>query len=287
MHSPTILVTGASTGIGFACALRFDQLGWQVLAGVRRPEDGDRLRAAGSGRITPLVLEVTDADSIRAARDTVALMVGGRGLAALVNNAGIARIGPLEFVALDMMRSVHEVNVIGLLAVTQAFLPLIRVARGRIVNMSSISGRTVGPFVGPYAASKFAVEALSDALRLELAEWGISVSVVEPGMIRTPIWDKGEQEVLQQRRDYPPEAEALYGRMMDAFSRMIRPGIARAAPPELVADAVEHAVTAGEPKTRYLVGRDARIRLALTRMLPDRAMDSLLFSLLRRSRRGA
>jgi len=287
MHSPAILITGASTGIGYVCARRFAQLGWRVFAGVRRAEDGERLRAEGSGLIEPLWLEVTDPESIVRAREVVADAVGPSGLAALVNNAGVARVGPLEFVVLDLMRQIHEVNVIGLLAVTQAFLPLIRRARGRIINMSSISGRTVGPFVGPYAASKFAVEALSDGLRLELAEWGISVSVVEPGMIRTPIWEKGEDAAARQRREFPPEAEALYGRTMDAFGRLVRPGIARAAPPELVADAVEHAVTAGEPRTRYLVGRDAKIRLALSRLLPDRAMDSLVLAALRRFRREA
>jgi len=284
---PSILITGASTGIGLTCALRFDQLGWRVFAGVRRAEDADRLRDLGSPRVHPLRLDVTDATGIAAARDEIAAVVGDDGLAALVNNAGIAQIGPLEFVSLDAFRRVHEVNVVGLLAVTQAFLPLIRRARGRIVNMGSISGRTTSPFVGPYCAAKHAVEAVTDALRLELAEWGIEVAVVEPGMITTPIWDKGEQEVEAQRRAYPPEAERLYGPLMDAFSRMVRPAIARAGSPELVADAVEHAVTAGEPRTRYLVGHDARIRMALRTLLPDRVMDGLIFAALRRARRDS
>lgn len=280
---PAILITGASTGIGLTCALRFDQLGWRVFAGVRREADAARLRDLGSPSLQPIHLDVTDAGAIHAARDAVAEGLGDDGLAALVNNAGIAQIGPLEFVSLDALRAALEVNVVGLVAVTQAFLPLLRRARGRIVNMGSISGRTASPFIGPYCASKHAVEAVTDVMRLELASWGIQVSVVEPGMITTPIWEKGEREVEAQRRAYPADAERLYGPLMDAFSRMIRPAIARAASPELVADAVEHAVTAGEPRTRYLVGRDARIRLAIRALLPDRVMDGLIFAALRQA----
>lgn len=281
---PAILITGASTGIGLTCALRFDRLGWRVFAGVRREADAVRLRESGSGRLVPVLLDVTDQASIAAAVAVVADAVGPAGLAALVNNAGIAEAGPLEFLPLETLRRMHEVNVVGLLAVTQACLPLIRRARGRIVNMGSISGRTASPFVGPYCASKHAVEALTDVLRLELDEWGIQVAVIEPGMIETPIWEKGEAAARAQRQQLSAEAEALYGSAMDAFQRMIRPAIARAGSPEQVADAVEHAVTAGEPRTRYLVGRDARLRLMLRRLLPDRAMDGLVLSLLRRAR---
>jgi len=281
---PAILITGASTGIGLTCALRFDRLGWQVFAGVRREADAARLRELASARLVPVRLDVTDPASIGDSVGVVTAAVGSAGLAGLVNNAGIAEAGPLEFLPLETLRRMHEVNVVGLLAVTQAFLPLLRKARGRIVNMGSISGRTASPFVGPYCASKHAVEALTDVLRLELDPWGIQVAVIEPGMIETPIWEKGEAAARAQREQLPAGAEALYGATMDAFQRMIRPAIARAGSPEQVADAVEHAVTAAEPKTRYLVGRDARFRLALRRLLPDRAMDGLVLSLLRRAR---
>lgn len=277
-----ILVTGASTGIGRACALRFDRLGWRVFAGVRRAEDAAQF-GGGSGRIEPLRLDVTDPAAIATARDAVAAHVGTRGLDALVNNAGVAVVGPLEFVALADLRRVLDVNVVGQVAVTQAFLPLLRRARGRIVNMGSISGRVASPFVGPYAMSKFALEGLTDALRVELAPFGIQVALVEPGMIATPIWEKGEREALERRQAYPAEAEALYGRALEQFARLIRPAIARAAPVELVADAVQDAVLSPTPKTRYLIGRDARLRLLLRRLLPDRLMDRLMLAAMRRA----
>ncbi|MFN2317181.1 MAG: SDR family oxidoreductase [Gemmatimonadales bacterium] len=280
---PSILITGASTGIGLACAQRFDQRGWRVFAGVRRDEDAARLRELGSARLEPVLLDVTDAASVAAARDQVAAAVGEDGLGALVNNAGVAVIGPLEFVDLDDLRQLFDVNLIGLLGVTQQCLPLLRRARGRIVNIGSISGRIASPFVGPYSASKFALEALTDALRMEVAHFGIEVSVVEPGMIATPIWDKGEREAEARRAAFPPEAQELYGWLMEAFSRMVRPAIARAAPADLVAEAVEHAVTSSEPKTRYVVGKDARLRLFLKAVLSDRAMDRLVRAALSRS----
>jgi NAD(P)-dependent dehydrogenase (short-subunit alcohol dehydrogenase family) len=187
---PAVLVTGASTGIGQACASRLVREGCRVFAGVRRAEDGERLSAAEPERLQWLLLDVTDAAQIAAAAEAVSRQVGEHGLAGLVNNAGIAIGGPLEFVTPDALRRQFEVNVIGLHAVTAAFLPLLRRGNGRIVHMGSISGRIASPFIGPYTASKHAVEGLTDSLRLELAPEGIHVSVIEPGQVRTPIWDK-------------------------------------------------------------------------------------------------
>lgn len=277
------LVTGASTGIGLACAQRLDRLGWTVWAGVRRAEDAERVAALGSGRIVPLLLDVTVPAAIAAARDTIAAARGEAGLDALVNNAGIAIAGPLEYLPVEDFRRVQEVNVVSVVAVTQAFLPLIRRAAGRIINIGSISGRMTNPFIGAYAASKHAIEAVSDALRIELAPSGIRVALIEPGVITTPIWDKGRAHADALRAELPPEGEARYGAMMRAFGRIIDKATARGGSPELVADAVEHAILSPEPRTRYLVGGDARVRLFLRRVLPDRALDALILRVVRRA----
>ena len=185
-----VVITGASTGIGRVCAFHMDKLGFRVFAGIRNESDGRSLIEGSAGRITPLLIEVTDSVSALAAADRVAGAVGSAGLSGLVNNAGIVVAGPLEFLPLSELRKQFEVNVLGQIAVTQAFLPLLRQARGRIVNMSSIAGRVAFPYIGPYSASKYALEAISDALRIELLPWGISVSVIEPGDVATPIWKK-------------------------------------------------------------------------------------------------
>ncbi len=273
MHA--VLVTGASTGIGEACALRFDRAGYRVFAGVRRPEDADRLRAEASPRLAPVFIDVTDAASIEGARAAVWRQLDGVGLNALVNNAGIAVAGPLEELPIEAIRRQFDVNVIGQLAVMQAFLPLIRQATGRVVFMGSISGRMATPFLGPYCASKFAVEAIVDALRLELLPWGIRVAVIEPGSIATPIWSKsdGEAEALRLRsRAGDADYTAALGAIREAAAAAGR----RGAPASLVADAVFHAVTSPSPRTRYLVGRDARINGFLARFIPDRVRDRLI-----------
>ncbi len=175
----TVLITGASTGIGEACALWLQDRGYRVFAGVRKSTDAEALQQKSKGHLTPVLLDVADEASIREAVQFV--LTQEPKLEGLVNNAGIAVAGPLEFVPLQELRRVLEVNVVGQVAVTQAFLPLLREARGRVVLMSSISGRVAAPLMGPYAASKFALEAIGDALRRELAPWGIEVSIIEPG----------------------------------------------------------------------------------------------------------
>jgi NAD(P)-dependent dehydrogenase (short-subunit alcohol dehydrogenase family) len=276
-----IVITGASSGIGEACALHLDALGFRVFAGVRRAEDGEAVQARASARLTPVLLDVTDAASIHQAAERVRDAVGAAGLAGLVNNAGIVVGGPLEVVPPADLRKQFEVNVIGQVAVTQAFLPLLRQGRGRIVNIGSIAGRAATPFIGPYAASKFALEALTDAMRLELRPWGIHVSIVEPGAVASRIWDKGKQRAVQMETAAGPEAKACYGeaaaRMREAFARAEQ----RAIPPRAVTEAIVHALRAARPKTRYLVGRDARLRALLARWLPDRVQDWLLAKVLK------
>jgi NAD(P)-dependent dehydrogenase (short-subunit alcohol dehydrogenase family) len=198
-----------------------------------------------------------------------------------VNNAGIARGGPLEFIDLEDFRRQFDVNLFGLLAVTQACLPHLHAARGRIVNVGSIAGRVTTPLLGPYCASKHAVEGLSDALRMELFPHGIHVSVVEPGVVATPIWDKatGGRSPFEAM---PPEALTRYGAMAAALGRMIEGAPRRAMPVETVVRAIDHALTAPRPRPRYVLGRDARIRLALQTLLPRRWMDGLILRFFRR-----
>lgn len=272
----SVVVTGASTGIGRACALRLDRMGWRVFAGVRRPADGEALRAKASARLLPVELDVTDEASIARAAGLVAESAGDAGLAGLVNNAGISVAGPLEFLPLEELRRQLEVNVTGQVAVTQAFLPLIRKGNGRIVFMGSISGRLATPFLGPYAASKFALEAIADALRVELRPWGIRVSIVEPGSIATPIWEKGQDAADELEQQLSPRGHELYDPAIAAVRQAARDAAARGVPPGRVAKAVAHALTAPRAKTRYLVGNDARLQLAMASLLPDRARDSLV-----------
>jgi len=271
----SVVVTGASSGIGRSCALRLASAGWRVFAGVRSSADGDVLRASASERLVPVRVDVTDLDSVDQLAQVVASAVGATGLQGLVNNAGVATGGVLEAVDLAEFRHVLEVNVTGQLAVTQRLIPLLRLGRGRIVMMSSISGRSALPIMGPYAASKHALEALTDSLRLELYPWGIHVSAVEPGTIATPIWAKAlaTAETLVAR--YSAETRKLYGPLIDAMlSGLSKVG---GAPVELVSDAVVHALQSPRPKTRYVVGSDARSRVWLER-LPDRMRDRVLLA---------
>lgn len=274
--SRAVVITGASTGIGEACALRLDKQGWQVFAGVRKEADGERLTQQASGRLTPIILDVTDEAQIRAAAGSVRATVADAGLAGLINNAGIGIGGPLEFLPLDDLRLQLEVNLIGQVAVTQAFLPLIRKGQGRIVNIGSIGGRMATPFVGPYNASKFGMEAITDALRQELRPWGIHVSIVEPGSITTAIWDKTRSMADEMQGKLSQEARDLYDPFIapirEATEKIEQAGI----PPDEVAKFVEHALTARNPKTRYVVGRDAQIQRVLAKFAPDRIRDRLV-----------
>jgi NAD(P)-dependent dehydrogenase (short-subunit alcohol dehydrogenase family) len=245
----SVLVTGASSGIGAACARRLAARGWEVYATVRTPGEAPE-------ETTELLLDVTDGDAIAS--------LSFERLDGLVDNAGIGISAPLEDLPLDELRRQLEVNVVGQLAVTQAVLPALRAARGRIVIMGSIGGRSALPFLGGYAMTKHALEAMADSLRVELAPDGIEVSIVEPGTIATAIWTKPQPLAGRISDRYRPR--------VDRFRRVAASRSSRAAPADRVAAAVEHALTAERPKTRYVVGRDARIRATIER-LPDRLRD--------------
>jgi NAD(P)-dependent dehydrogenase (short-subunit alcohol dehydrogenase family) len=275
-----VVITGASTGIGAGCAIGCAQQGMTVFAGVRDLRAGEALQAK-EGAIIPLQLDVTDDESIKRAADTVRQRVGGAGLAGLINNAGIAIGSPLEVIPLSQLRKQLEVNVIGQIAVTQAFLPLLRQAQGRIVNMGSIAGRGTIPMMGPYSASKFAMEALTDALRLELYPWGIHVSIIEPGAIATPIWDKSLNTALDVEKDMPAGAKLLYEKAARQVREVVQGAAHRAIPVDAVVQAVLHALTAPRPKTRYLVGTDAKLRAFMNKWLPDRMQDWILKKVLK------
>jgi NAD(P)-dependent dehydrogenase (short-subunit alcohol dehydrogenase family) len=263
---PAVLVTGASSGIGEATALRLARRGLRVLAGVRREEDAERLRSHG---LEPVLLDITDADQI------AGLDVGGE-LAGLVNNAGVALAAPLEFVPLDELRRQLEINIIGQVAVTQAVLPALRRGKGRVVFVGSIAGKSALPFLGPYAASKFGLEAIADSLRVELRPWGMSVSIVEPGSIKTPIWTKGAERADSLRS---PAVDELYGESIEKFRKLALKRGLNGIEADAVARVVEHALTAARPKARYIVGKDARTRARLQR-LPTRARDRVIARLM-------
>ena len=271
--SKNVLVTGASTGIGKACAIALDRRGFHVFAGVRKDADGEALKKE-SERIEPIIVDVTDQATIDAAAKQIDELFG------LVNNAGITVAGPVEFLPVDSVRHQFEVNLFGQLAVTQAFLPKIRKSRGRIVFMSSVGGRTPSsPFLAPYNASKHALESFGDALRVELQPWGIPVVLVEPGAIDTPIWDKSVASATEMRRSLAPqfpEFEERYGEAADKTQKFAEGRGRSGIPASRVADAVVHALTADRPKSRYLVGNaEAKVQAYLFPVLPDRARDSL------------
>lgn len=276
-----VVVTGASKGIGRACTLRLARAGWRVYAGVRREDDAASLRAEAGAAVVPVLLDVTDPDQIRALEERVAADRGEAGLQGLVNNAGIAVASPLEILPVDELRRQLEVNVVAPHALIQALLPQIRKARGRIVNIGSIAGRSALPITGAYSMSKFALEAMTDALRLELAQWGIEVVIIEPGVIATPIWETSAARAEAIATRYPPDAEELYGRFLRAARERVREIASRGLPPDAVAAAVEHALTSRRPRTRYLVGRDAKLRAMLQR-LPDRVRDRLVLRQMKR-----
>lgn len=271
-----VVITGASTGIGRACALDLDRRGYRVFAGVRRAADAEALERDASDRLVTLTLDVTKADHIAAAVERVGEVVGQDGLVGLVNNAGIGIGGPLEHIAIEEVRWQFEVNVIAQVAVTQAFLPLLRRGPGRIVNIGSIAGRITTPLMTPYAASKHAMESISDGLRQELAPFDIHVSIVEPGAIQTPIWGKADQTAETIIAGLTDEARARYGPAIEALRALIRSQAKNAIPAERVADAIRDALQRKVPRTRYLIGSDAIGGAWLRRLLPDRTLDKVV-----------
>jgi NAD(P)-dependent dehydrogenase (short-subunit alcohol dehydrogenase family) len=272
----SVLITGASTGIGRATALHLDAAGWRVFAGVRKEADAESLRQAGSERLAPLMLDVTDATQIVAAAERIGAEVGAAGLDGLVNNAGIAVPGPLETLPVDDFRRQVEVNLTAHVAVTQTMLPAIRSARGRVVFITSIGGLMAFPMFGAYHAAKFGLEAVGDVFRRELRPWGIKVAIVEPGSIATPIWERGDAEVDALSERAGQGHADLYGNAIESYREVARKTGARGIPPEKVAVKIEHALGARRPRTRYLVGADARGQAFAAWLLPDRLLDWLI-----------
>jgi NAD(P)-dependent dehydrogenase (short-subunit alcohol dehydrogenase family) len=268
---PSVLITGASTGIGRATALRLASAGWEVFAGVRGQAAGEALLAAApAGRLRALTLDVTDSAQIADA----AAQVPERGLDALVNNAGIGIGGPLELLPLEDLRRQFEVNVFGQVAVTKAMLPALRRARGRILFISSIGGRVPMAFTAPYAASKHAIEAFGDTLRVELHNSGVQVALIEPGSIATPIWDKSRGEA--EKVAIPPELQEHYGHVPAAIDKVLEETSSRGIPPEKVAATIERALRSRRMRARYLVGSDARAMLSARTLLPSRVFDRIV-----------
>jgi NAD(P)-dependent dehydrogenase (short-subunit alcohol dehydrogenase family) len=273
--SGAVLVTGASTGIGRATALLLDGEGYTVFAGVRKEADARELSQACSDRLTPVTIDVTDPGHIESAREQLAEAVGDQGLVGLVNNAGVGGGGPIEFMPLDELRSTLEVNLIGQVAVTQAFIPLLRRRKGTIVFIASIGGRVASPFMSPYNTSKFAIEALGESLRHELRPWEIDVVVVEPGSIDTEIWSKGSKQLRERIEEMPEDARRLYGSQANRFGEVLNETGSRGIPAEKVAEVVHKAIASDNPKHRYLVGTDAKIGARLKGTLPDRIFSKL------------
>lgn len=275
MGSSRIVISGASTGIGFATSVAFAKMGHQVFAGVRKPSDGDRLKASHS-EIHPLILDVTQPECVVEAVVRVGEVQAANPMPLiLVNNAGIAIAGPVECLPMDEFRRQFEVNVFGLIDMTQKFLPLIRATGGRIINISSISGKIAAPFLGPYSASKFAVEGLTDSLRRELRPSGIFVSLIEPGPIRTPIWEKGlaGKDILFGK--IPADALKIYEERLGKFIDYTAKTAQSADPVELVVDKIALAAFAKKPRARYFVGGQSKAGNVISR-LPTNWLDGLI-----------
>jgi NAD(P)-dependent dehydrogenase (short-subunit alcohol dehydrogenase family) len=266
----TVLVTGSSSGIGRATVRRLDGAGWKVFAGVRKEEDAATLREESSPRLEPLLLDVTDAEAIAGAAERVGAEPGG--LDGLVDNAGGAVAGPLEALPIEDFRRQIELNLTAQLAVTQAMLPAIRTARGRVVMVSSMGGRVALPLTGAYHAAKFGLEAVGESLRQELAPWGIKVVLIEPGSIDTPIWKSG-QEDADELLERAPRMRELYGATIERYRKVVQDTAERGIPAAKVAAKIEHALEARRPRSRYLIGVDAQVMARLKPVVPTPVFD--------------
>jgi NAD(P)-dependent dehydrogenase (short-subunit alcohol dehydrogenase family) len=273
-NARAVVISGASSGIGRSCALHLDHLGFYVFAGVRRAADGDALAQGASSRLSPIIIDVTDPDAVAAAYRTVSDR--RIALAGLVNNAGSTVPCPVEHLPLDTLRAQLEVNLIGHVAMIQAFLPLLRQSHGRIINISSLAGRLPVPGMGSYTAAKHAMEGLSGSLRLELAESGVHVAVVEPGNIHTSMSAKLHRDVTAAMSTMSDHDAGRYSGLVRGVEAAITDGAERGAPPEVVAEVVAHALTSQRPKIRYPVGPQAGRMTLLARLLPDRLLDVML-----------
>ncbi|MBI3073835.1 MAG: SDR family oxidoreductase [Deltaproteobacteria bacterium] len=268
-----VVVTGSSSGIGRAAALALDRAGFRVFAGVRKEKDAEALRAEASPNLTPLFLDITDGKMISEAVRTVEGAFGGAGLHGLVNNAGVGFFGPLEFLPIDQFRAELDINVTGQLAVTQALLPFIRKAKGRIVNIGSIAGRLALPFSGAISVSKHAIEAMSDVLRMELAPWGVHVVLVEPGLTRTEAVEKAHPLAEQLLKSLPPAGQTYFGDLLRKFNAVFLEQNRDGSPPEEIAQVVLRALTVAKPNARYAVGKMSTKAILGSATLPDWLLD--------------
>jgi NAD(P)-dependent dehydrogenase (short-subunit alcohol dehydrogenase family) len=269
----SIVITGASSGIGRATALRLAQRGWRVFAAVRKQSDAPEIRAGGSGSLETVLLDVTDRESIANAALEVTSRLDGRGLDGLFNNAGIGLVSPVECVQFDKLREIFEINLFGQIATIQAFLPLIRKARGRIINNGSVGDHLTPPFGGPLASSKAAFASISAALRLELRPQGIEVCIIEPGSINTPAVEKTLGGIEKTIAGFTPEGAALYGEPMRLTAHTFEENERAGSPPEAVAEVVERALIDRNPRTRYPAGKDSVKLALLARFLPEKWLD--------------
>jgi NAD(P)-dependent dehydrogenase (short-subunit alcohol dehydrogenase family) len=268
-----VVVSGTSTGIGAACARRLAGEGFTVFAGVRQKVDAEALQRQTPHQLTPLIIDITDEAMITEAAAMVRAAVGDRGIAGLVNNAGVVVPGPLEFQPMSDFRRQLEVNLFGHVAMTQAFLPLIRAGRGRLVNVGSIGGRVVLPLAGGYSASKFAMEAITDAFRLELRQWDIHVSLVDPGGSESAIFGKVVAALDSAYAGLHARGIDLYDAQIAAVRTLLQRVADETAPADHVAKAVTDALTARRPKTRYLAGKGAKALAVAAKALPDHLKD--------------
>ena len=257
---------------------RLSEHGWTVFAGVRRAEDGDRLKSEHAGDVRPVILDVSDRDQMHATLDVIAADPGNAGLDGLVNNAGVGSGGPFEYTSDDDWRWVFDVNLFGVVALTRAAMPLLRAKQGRVVHIGSVGGRIASPGLAPYSASKHALEALAEAQRHEFRRAGtkVKVALIEPGEVKTAIWDKGEATVAEVEQSLDPAGRERYRWLLDQSRGFIAEGRAKGVPADKVAAAVEHALTANRPKARYLVGPDAKLFGHVAARLPDRVRDTLV-----------
>ncbi|PKL15519.1 MAG: short-chain dehydrogenase/reductase [Spirochaetae bacterium HGW-Spirochaetae-5] len=272
----SILITGTSTGIGRACALKLDKEGFQVFAGVRRKSDGEALKKSSTGKLMPLIIDVTDMKTIENAFKIISKLTNGE-LYGLMNNAGVGGGGPLEITPMSIIRNAVETNLLGNFSVTRTFIPLLRKSRGRIVNTASIFGLSALPGFSAYSATKFGVEAISQSLRLELRAFGITVSAIEPGAIATEIWPKARKTSEEIFSGSDPEIYSLYSKMIQHFRKTVAEQ--KYLQPETVAECVYHVFTSNNPKRHYIIGKDAKF-MAFIESLPEGIRDWLFYKMI-------
>lgn len=269
----SILVTGASSGIGWATSLELAEKGWRVFAAVRKEADAKKLRDASSGKITTVIMDIVDYESVKRGAKEIEKALGGAGLDALFNNAGISVQGPLEIIPIELFEQQIRVNVFGHVFVTQTFLPLLRKAQGRIVFTSSESGRMTLPMMAPYSASKFALEAVASALRIELRPWKIRVSSVELQTIKTPMWEKIDTSTEKLIASLPQKARDLYQKELKTLSVFPKWQAEMGISMKKAVRVIIRALSARSPKARYLVGYEARLLVYSHAITPIWMMD--------------